>query len=592
MSKVFISYRRDDASANAGRLCDWLKRQFGEKNVFLDTESIAPGDTFPRVLEQRLSESDALVAVVGPKWATIADKAGNLRIADPKDFVALEVATALKREIRVIPALVGGASMPRADQLPPALQGFEQHNAVAIDDSRFAQDFDNLVDAIKGRPRGFARRELDRLQRGVRVLKLGSLAAPIIALVLLFAVWTQFFDVFLLDTRVASYSMWLGDQFAGPPGDTPVMIIAIDEDSEHRLQRKYARTPEWRSDHAKLIDRLAAAGVAAVAFDLFIEAENDSEIAADAELADAIRRARQKNVRVIIGIRGYTANAPRLLASLRDAGALPGSLCIGSRLGYAFNAPLAVSPDPRGKRNLTPANPALGLLAAFPGKAEAIDEERREVAVRDEPNIRYVAYSVLDDAGSPSVECPTLGTGKVIASLLLKLSPSGYWREPPRRLAYAQVLDPATAPRPDALRGKIALVGVTLAEGGDSHRVVRGWKRDEIFGVELHADTISNLARGLTLRPLGPTAQWLLMLGLALAGAATSFLLLDRARRYRVFVLGAALVAYACAAVALYVAFGILLNVLYDVAAFAAAYLLLTRLQKKALAGTIEEGSK
>ena len=58
MTKVFISYRRDDASANAGRLCDWLKRQFREDNIFLDTEKIAPGDNFPQVLRERLATSN------------------------------------------------------------------------------------------------------------------------------------------------------------------------------------------------------------------------------------------------------------------------------------------------------------------------------------------------------------------------------------------------------------------------------------------------------------------------------------------------------------------------------------------------------
>ena len=69
MTTVFISYRRNDASANAGRLCDWLKRQFGADKVFLDTEKIAPGDTFPVVLEQRLAASDVLLAIIGPRWA-------------------------------------------------------------------------------------------------------------------------------------------------------------------------------------------------------------------------------------------------------------------------------------------------------------------------------------------------------------------------------------------------------------------------------------------------------------------------------------------------------------------------------------------
>jgi CHASE2 domain-containing sensor protein len=590
VSTVFISYRRDDASANAGRLCDWLKRQFGADNVFLDTEKIAPGETFPRVLEERLAASDVLLAVIGPRWASISDAAGNRRIADPKDFVALEVATALRRGSRVIPVLVGGAPMPTAGQLPPALQGLEKLQATAIDDSRFPQDFDNLVDAIVGRARGFARRELDRLQRGVRVLKASSLIAPVIAILLLFAAWMQAFDAFLLDTRVASYSMWLGERFVAPP-ESSVMLIAIDEDSEKRLGRKYGRDPEWRMDHARMIDRLAAAGVAAVAFDLYIEGENESERAADAAIADAIRRAKQKGVRVIIGIRAAPGHVPRLLPALIDAGATPGSLCIGSRLGYAFNVPLAVSPDARGRRALRADNPALGLAAAFPGRPDTIDEERREVSVRAGGDTHFAAFSVLDSAGSPSTDCPTLGAGSVIATLLLRVSPGGFWREPQRRMSYAQVLDPASSLSPEVLRGKIALIGVTLGETGDSHRVMRGWKREQIFGVELHADTITNLERRVAVRPLGPTAQWLFMLALAAAGAAMSFLLFDRAALYRRLALGFALVAYVCAGVALYVAFGILLNVLYDVAAFAAAYTLLRHLQKKALAGPIEEVS-
>ena len=591
MSTVFISYRRSDASANAGRLCDWLKRQFGAANVFLDTENIAPGETFPRVLEQRLAASDVLVAVIGPKWASISDAAGNRRIADPKDFVALEVATALQRGMRVIPVLVGGASMPSAEELPPALQAFATRNAIAIDDSRFHQDFDNLVDVIMGRSRGFARRELDRLQRGVRVLKSSSLIAPVIAILLLFTAWMQVFDFFLLDTRVASYSMWLAEQFVGSPAEPSLVLIAIDEDSERRLGRKYGRAPEWRADHARMIDRLAAAGVAAIAFDLYIEAENAGEGAADAALADAIRRARQKGIRVIIGIRAAPEHAPRMLPALIDAGATPGSLCIGSRLGYAFNVPLAISPDPRGVRDLKADNPALALVAAFPGRAETIDQERREIRMRADGDSRFAAYSVLENAESPSTDCPTLGAGGVIASLLLRLSPRGFWREPPRRMSYAQLLDPTSTLNPDALRGKIALIGVTLSEAGDSHRVMRGWNSDQIFGVELQADTIANLERGVAVRPLGPTAQLLFMFALAAAGAAASFLLFDRAARYRGLALGLALIAYVGVGVALYLAFAILLNVLYDVVAFAAAYTLLRHLQKKALAEPLGEVS-
>jgi CHASE2 domain-containing sensor protein len=590
VTKVFISYRRDDASANAGRLCDWLQRQFKEKNVFLDTEKIAPGDNFPQVLQERLAETEVLLAVIGKAWVSITDTAGNRRITDPKDFVALEVGTALKRGIRVIPVLVGGASIPKADQLPPDLQKFVEFDAITVDDSRFRQDFDNLVDAILKRPRGFARRELDRLQRGVRVLKASSLLAPAIALLLLFTAWMQVFDFFLLDTRVASYSMWLGERFAGSPPESPVMLVTIDEASEKRL-RKYGRTPEWRLDHAKLIDRLAASGVATIAFDLYIESTIEFGSAADAALADAIARARQKGVRVIFGVRAIANHVPTLLPQLIDAGAFPGSLCIGSRLGYAFDAPLVVSSDARGRRDLRAANPALGLVAAFPGRAETIDEERREVSIRDGSTSHFARYSALESTGQPSTRCPTLGEGGVVATLLLRLSPSGYWRESQRRISYAEAVDPASTLGPDALKGKIALIGVTLSAAGDTHQVIRGWTSEDVFGVELHADAISNLARGVAVRPLGPTAQWLLMLALAGAGAASSFVLFERPVRYRRLALGPMLFAYAGAGVACYVAFGILLNTLYDIAAFAAAYAWLGRLQRKALAEPREEVS-
>jgi hypothetical protein len=76
-----------------------------------------------------------LLAVI-KAWASIADAAGNWRI-DP-DFVALKW-TALKRQIRIIPVLVGGVD-PKAEQLPPDLQKLVELDAITVDDSRFRQD--------------------------------------------------------------------------------------------------------------------------------------------------------------------------------------------------------------------------------------------------------------------------------------------------------------------------------------------------------------------------------------------------------------------------------------------------------------------
>ena len=100
---------------------------------------------------------------------------------------------------------------------------------------------------------------------------------------------------------------------------------------------------------------------------------------------------------------------------------------------------------------------------------------------------------------------PDPGEGGVVATLLLRLSPSGYWRMPQRRISYAEALDPASTLRPDALKGKIALHR-RHAERGRRYasRHPRMDDARSVFGVELHADTISNLARGVAGAPSDP----------------------------------------------------------------------------------------
>lgn len=49
--KVFITYRREETAAHAGRLYDDMVARFGESNVFMDVD-MAPGvdfvDSIPR----------------------------------------------------------------------------------------------------------------------------------------------------------------------------------------------------------------------------------------------------------------------------------------------------------------------------------------------------------------------------------------------------------------------------------------------------------------------------------------------------------------------------------------------------------------
>jgi hypothetical protein len=57
---------------------------------------------------------DVVVAVVGPGWLA-GQKEAPRRIGDASDFVRLEIADALQRDIPVIPVLVDDTPMPKPD---------------------------------------------------------------------------------------------------------------------------------------------------------------------------------------------------------------------------------------------------------------------------------------------------------------------------------------------------------------------------------------------------------------------------------------------------------------------------------------------
>jgi hypothetical protein len=146
---IFISYRRDDSEGEAGRLFDDLTREFGAKNVFMDVAGIRPGVDFVKAIETNVADCGVLLAVIGPTWATITNAHGLRRLDDPSDFVVLEIASALKREVPVIPVLVHAAKMPTPDQLPESLKDFSHRNSVELSHTRWPTDVSLLVEALK-----------------------------------------------------------------------------------------------------------------------------------------------------------------------------------------------------------------------------------------------------------------------------------------------------------------------------------------------------------------------------------------------------------------------------------------------------------
>jgi hypothetical protein len=125
--------------------------RFGKRNVFMDIDSIVPGDDFYEVLERTVAACSIVFAVIGAKW--VGDPSTASRLPDPNDWVRLEIEAALKRNIRVIPVLVDGARMPRASELPEMLVPLTRRQAYELRDNSFSADAERLITIIQSLPK-------------------------------------------------------------------------------------------------------------------------------------------------------------------------------------------------------------------------------------------------------------------------------------------------------------------------------------------------------------------------------------------------------------------------------------------------------
>jgi hypothetical protein len=149
MAKVFLSYRRDDSAGYAGRVEDRLLRDFGSEILFMDVDNIPIGKNFVKVLRDEVAKCEVLLAVIGPHWLDARDEYGKRRLDNPNDFVRIEIATALQRNITVIPIMLDGSKIPNSDQLPKELEELSFRNGLYVHHASFHNDLDRLVRELK-----------------------------------------------------------------------------------------------------------------------------------------------------------------------------------------------------------------------------------------------------------------------------------------------------------------------------------------------------------------------------------------------------------------------------------------------------------
>jgi hypothetical protein len=146
MADIFVCYRREDAQWSAGRINDSLVHAFGVGRVFFDTIAIQPGEDFVEVLGAKVGGCRVLLAVIGPNWLDILDR----RLGDEHDFVRIEIAEALRRNVRVVPVLIDGARPPPAERLPAEFKALSRRHAVPVRAETFPADMNALIQFLKG----------------------------------------------------------------------------------------------------------------------------------------------------------------------------------------------------------------------------------------------------------------------------------------------------------------------------------------------------------------------------------------------------------------------------------------------------------
>ena len=150
MPAVFISYRRADSASAAGRLDDQLVARFGRERVFKDVDSIPPGVDFERYIEDAIRRSHVALVIIGPRWINASAGLFRRRLDDPADFVRVEIETALRLGVPIIPLLVENATMPNAARLPASLRPLASLNALPVrPDPDFHRDLERVLPAVE-----------------------------------------------------------------------------------------------------------------------------------------------------------------------------------------------------------------------------------------------------------------------------------------------------------------------------------------------------------------------------------------------------------------------------------------------------------
>jgi len=400
------------------------------------------------------------------------------------------------------------------------------------------------------------REALNRAKRTLRFRNASIVIALAVALVTGLAATFFGFRAVHPWFRPESYFVAFSDLFHHHDREESVTFVAIDSATTLALG-----TPDstWRSRHAAVVSRLVAAGAPVIAFNLTF-APKPSLRAANDSLAAAFRAARA-NGRTIVAAMEIAQGRPNvepLLAPFAEwapncAGDLP---AVTAKV-------LTLATRGRGGGGVGASLP-LAAVAAFRG-ADGRDAPGR---AREAATARLLDTLALDSvvAGADESRC-AFAAGDTLFRMALDYAPRHEHRDPTQRISYLSALRGEPLGN---LSGKLVLVG--HENPGNTFRIVRGLAREERFGVELEADAMNTLLRGIRIAPLSQRGQFLVIVAMAALGALAAYLVVRFGRKGAAIALLAGLVAYFVAGAALYAQRHTLLNTFFDLSALLLAF--------------------
>lgn len=264
-------------------------------------------------------------------------------------------------------------------------------------------------------------------------------------------------------------------ELRGPrPGPTPIVVIAIDEDSFDELDLAW---PFPRALHGRLIDRLHEAGAAVIGLDIVFPEPSAHGPDDDAALGDAVARAGN----VVLGA---------AITTVRET----------------FYTKVDVNaPVPGVRRGVA----GIGIVNHDVDR----DGHVRRVALRHDagdtvlPSWDAEVYRVAVARGVAAAPLP--GTGPVLVNF--RGGPGTFPRVPYHRVVHGEVAA-------EVFRGRIVLVGATTPVLQDMHSTPFAPAR-LMPGVEVHANTLDTLLRGDRLRTAPAWVSPLLTVAAALGAA-------------------------------------------------------------------------